>query len=50
MHWPNKVWEATGMDKDGRTLWSSRIVTTEDRKRRSQYELDYLQRELERMK
>ena len=48
MHWPNKVWEPTGTAKDGKTLWSSRIVTREDRLRRQRYEFDYLKRQLER--
>lgn len=31
---PERVWEPTGVDGEGRTLWSSRAATEADRKRR----------------
>ncbi len=48
MSWPNKVWEPTGTNKDGITLWSSRPVTKEDIKRRKQYDMAYAMRVVNR--
>jgi len=45
MHWPNKVWEPGTITSSGKQLWFSRIVTAEDRKRRSEYEDRYWERE-----
>ena len=39
MKWPERVWEPTGVDRDGRTLWSSRPVEKEDKERRKRVEV-----------
>ena len=31
---PERVWEPTGVDEEGRTLWSGRTATKEDHERR----------------
>jgi len=49
MHWPTKVWEPGEIDKDGKQLWYSRIVTKADRQRRLAYEDNYKRREDERL-
>lgn len=36
--WPNRVWEHTSTDKDGRKLYSSREVTVDDVLRRIRVE------------
>ena len=36
-HFTPRVWEATGVDANGKQLFSSRTVTPEDRKRRIAY-------------
>lgn len=37
MSFPNRVWEPTGKDEKGKTLWSSRIPTAADIKRRNKF-------------
>ncbi len=49
MMWPNKVWEPGKINKAGKQLWYSRIVTAEDRKRRQAYQDRYQQREEKRV-
>jgi len=36
--WPERVWEATGTSPTGKTLWSSRMATSEDYERRAEVE------------
>jgi len=54
MSWPNKVWEPTGENKEGKTLWSSRRVTPDDTKRRrrldSEQTMRFVSKELKAMK
>ena len=41
MKWPARVWDKTSkVNSEGRSLYTSRDVTTEDRYRRMQVEID----------
>jgi len=47
--WPEKVWEPSGVHPvTGQQTWHSRVATSDDHKRRREWEFDYTMRELAR--
>ena len=47
--WPGKVWQPGEITSSGKQLWFSSTVTAEDRKRRQDYEDNFMRREAERL-
>ena len=43
--WPTKVWEMGDVDENDKQLWYSTIPTKEDRQRRIDYQIRYLERQ-----